>query len=87
MNVIQNIGIEFVLIALAIGIVLLVPKAASLLLKMAAQGAAGAIIMMGVNWLLGPMGIFVGINMVTVGVASLLGLPGVVSLYILQTIL
>ena len=72
------------LIIALIGVILLVPKVSAFALKIALQGGIGAIFMMLINIALTPLGLFVGINFVTVGIAGLLGIPGVVSMYILQ---
>ena len=85
-EIISSITLEVMLTIVAIGIILLVPRVTTFFLKAVAQGAIGAVIMVAFNFALSPLGVFVGVNFITVGVAGLLGLPGVVSLYILQAL-
>ena len=86
-SILNNIGIEVLIIVMIIGILLLIPKLAVLFLKAIVQGSIGAIIMLAVNFVLTPLGLFVGINIITVAVVGILGLPGLLSLYILQFII
>ena len=66
---------------------MLVERPLRLLLRMAAGGAAGVLGMLSANILLAPFGLFVGINIATVLVVGLLGLPGFVTLYIASYLL
>ena len=67
--------------------VLFVPKLGVVVLKLLGQAGVGSLVILGANWLLGGVGLFVGLNLVTVMVVGLLGLPGVVSLYVLSVII
>ena len=78
----------WVLVAMgAVLALLFVPKLGVVVLKLAAQAGVGSLVIMGINWALGGFGLFVGLNLVTVLVTGLLGLPGVVSLYVLSVII
>ena len=67
----------------AVIVMLMIPKVGVFALKLGGQAAVGALLILGLNWALGGFDLFVGLNVITVTVAGLLGLPGVVSLYIL----
>lgn len=77
-------SIEFLLVILGIGVLLLIPQVSKFILKIGLQAGIGALVILGLNWVLGGFGMFVGLNVITVGVAGFLGLPGVASLYILS---
>ena len=69
---------------------LFVPKVGVFALKLAGQAGVGSLAIVGLNWALASLGfgtLFVGLNLITVGVSGLLGLPGVLSLYILSAII
>ena len=51
------------------------------------RSAVGAAAMLGVNLALAPMGLGVGVNLLTAFVVGVLGIPGFVSLYILKAFL
>lgn len=63
---------------------LLLPKPVEVLLKIGMQATLGLLALFGLNYLLLPLGYGVGLNLITFGVAGVLGLPGVVSLFVLQ---
>ena len=84
--ILNSITIEILLMVTAVGFILLVPKLTTLFLKMSLQGVVGIAFISGINFALSSFGVFVGVNFITVGIASVLGIPGVVSLYILQAI-
>ena len=88
LNLLQGVNLN--LVFLIIGVVLLLmllPKPFKFFLRFTSQGVVGFLAIIGLNFLLLPLGIGVGINLVTLGVAAVLGVPGVVSLYILEAFL
>ncbi|MCL2853425.1 MAG: pro-sigmaK processing inhibitor BofA family protein [Defluviitaleaceae bacterium] len=71
------IGVCVVLI-----IYLLFSNPLKMLVRVALGGAAGVVGMLAMNTFLAPLGVFVGINPVTVLLVGILGLPGFAMLYI-----
>ena len=57
------------------------------LLKLLANSVFGAVAMFAINTVFGFTGLGVGINMVTIITAGVLGLPGIAALYIVRIIL
>ena len=57
------------------------------LLKLLANSVFGAVAMFAINTVFGFTGLDVGINMVTIITAGVLGLPGIAALYIVRIIL
>ena len=57
------------------------------LLRIVANSVFGAVAMFAINTVFGFTGLGVGINLVTVLTAGLLGLPGIAALYIVRIIL
>ena len=82
-------GVSWVVLLAMAGVLVLlfVPKMGVVMLKWAGQAGVGSLLVMGFNWVFGGIGLFVGLNVVTVGVMGLLGLPGMVALYILSAII
>lgn len=80
-------SVQFLLIILALGVILLIPKVGVFVLKIVAQAGIGSLVILGINWIFSGLDIFVGLNIITVSVAGLLGIPGVASLYILSALI
>ncbi|MBQ2752889.1 MAG: pro-sigmaK processing inhibitor BofA family protein [Firmicutes bacterium] len=57
------------------------------LLKLLANSVFGAVALFAINTVFGFTGLGVGINMVTIITAGVLGLPGIAALYIVRIIL
>lgn len=78
-----NLNVLFIGMGALLGVMLL-PRPLEFLMKAAVHGVLGLAVLFGLNFFLVPMGMGVGVNVITLGVATLLGIPGVVSLYILE---
>lgn len=76
-----------ILAGIAILIIMIFPKPLKLLLRTITQGMGGAVGLMIFNFILSPIGWYVGINWVTILIIGILGLPGLIFLYLLNTIL
>ena len=76
------IGACIILIAL-----MLFERPIRALARVALSGAAGAVGMLAANTFLAPLGIFVGINPLTVLIVAFLGLPGFVVMYVVSALL
>ena len=81
-----NLNILF-MVAGGILLLMLLPKPIEFLLKLTSQGVVGLLAILGLNFMLMPLEVGIGVNVITLGVATLLGIPGVVSLYILEVFL
>ncbi|MCL1936144.1 MAG: pro-sigmaK processing inhibitor BofA family protein [Defluviitaleaceae bacterium] len=80
-------SIEIVLTILGIAIILFIPKLTIFLLKLLIQSVLGTGVIFALNFFLAPFGLFVGINIITMFIVGLLGIPGILSLYILSFII
>ena len=58
-----------------------------MLIKLALSCAVGAAAIYGINFIIGGLGLKVGINLFTAAVSGILGLPGVAALYIVKMII
>lgn len=58
-----------------------------MLIKLALSCGAGAAAIYGINFIIGGLGLKVGINLFTAAVSGILGLPGVAALYIVKMII
>ena len=67
--------------------VILFAKPLKMLLKMSAQAAAGMAAAYILNFILSPLSLSIGINSLNALVVGILGLPGLLSLYIIQAML
>ena len=74
----------FIIVCIAILLLMLIPNPLKLFLILLKQTAVGAALMFGLNFVLAPFSIFVSINVLTLAVVGLLGVPGVISMYVLQ---
>ena len=66
---------------------LIFAKPLKLVFKLLINSVIGIFALVGMNFLLSPLGLAVGINAVTVLVCAVLGIPGFACLYICQLIL
>lgn len=55
--------------------------------KVIFNGIIGSVCIYIANYIFSPLGFFVGINLLTFAVAGILGIPGVISLYIINAFL
>lgn len=75
-------------ICCAVVICMVFSKPLKLLLRVGINAAAGSAIVYGLNLVLGPLtGLEIGLNIVTIAVLGVLGLPGIVALFAVQAIL
>lgn len=55
------------------------------IIKMCVQGIVGVMCVMGINWMI-PVAYQVTIDFISIGIMAVVGIPGVILLYILQFI-
>jgi inhibitor of the pro-sigma K processing machinery len=76
------------LVGLAVAVLfMLFGRAVKALARLICRSAVGAVAIFAVDFLLSPMGLFVGINAVTALITGVLGIPGLVMLYAVRWIL
>ena len=80
----SSLDFTMLMIATCIALIALMLLSSPLntLARIALSGAVGTIGILAANVFLSPLGIFVGINILTVLTVGLLGLPGFITLYI-----
>ncbi|HOQ15895.1 MAG TPA: pro-sigmaK processing inhibitor BofA family protein [Defluviitaleaceae bacterium] len=82
---------EFLMTLIIIGSVILVlmiyPKPLKILLRIIIQALGGIAGLYIFNFVLSPLGWFVGINWTTILIIGILGIPGLIFLYLLNLIL
>jgi inhibitor of the pro-sigma K processing machinery len=71
----------------AVVALLLLGKPTKMPMRIVKSGVVGGVFMIILNAVLYPFGIFVGINVVTLVVAGMLGIPGVLLLYVSAMVL
>lgn len=75
---------QIIIVCAIILVLLLIQNPLRLLFTFLKQAVVGALIMTGLNFALAPFSIFVGLNGLTLTVAGVLGVPGLISLYLIQ---
>ncbi|HOA80364.1 MAG TPA: pro-sigmaK processing inhibitor BofA family protein [Defluviitaleaceae bacterium] len=82
---------EILMILILIGVIILAlmiyPKPLKVLLRIIIQALGGVVGLFIFNFILSPIGWFVGINWTTILIIGLLGIPGFAFLYLLNIIL
>lgn len=76
---------DFLILLIIAGVIILTimvfPKPVKLLLRTIIQGVGGVLGLLIFNFLLSPLGWYVGINWATILIIAILGIPGMVFLY------
>ncbi|NLK98937.1 pro-sigmaK processing inhibitor BofA family protein [Defluviitalea saccharophila] len=79
---------DFLILLIIAGVIILTimvfPKPVKLLLRTIIQGVGGVLGLLIFNFLLSPLGWYVGINWATILIIAILGIPGMVFLYFLN---
>ncbi|WP_058486679.1 pro-sigmaK processing inhibitor BofA family protein [Defluviitalea phaphyphila] len=82
---------DFLIYLIWIGVIILIfmvfPKSFKFLIRSIIQGLGGAIGLMIFNFILSPIGWYVGVNWITIFIIAILGLPGFILLYIVNNVL
>ncbi|NLM13041.1 MAG: sigmaK-factor processing regulatory BofA [Epulopiscium sp.] len=73
-----------ILVGLIILIIMVFPKPFKILLRTIIQGIGGILGLLIFNFLLSPLGWYVGINWATILIIAVLGIPGMIFLYFLN---
>jgi len=73
-----------IMLSIAIIVFVIIPKSVKFFVKFLLQSGIGVLSMTFLNQLLYGFGIFVGVNYITVLIAGILGIPGLISMYLLQ---
>ena len=82
-----NIIIWMIVICVAAVAVMMFTKPIKTIARIFIQAILGSALMYITNFALAPFAIFVGVNILTVFIVGVLGLPGLFTLYILQVFL
>lgn len=82
-----SIIVSMIVICLAMIALLVMAKPIKLLLGIFLNSVVGAVALVVSNYILAPLGVAVGINLLTLGFIGLLGLPGFCALILIQAIL
>ncbi|MDD3570402.1 MAG: pro-sigmaK processing inhibitor BofA family protein [Lachnospiraceae bacterium] len=82
-----TIIVSMIVVCLALISLLVMAKPLKVLLGIILNSAIGAVALMASNYVLAPLGVAVGINLLTVGFIGVLGLPGFLALILIQAIL
>lgn len=82
-----SIIVSMIVVCLALIALLVMAKPIKVLLGVILNSAVGAVALVVSNYLLAPLGVAVGINLLTVGFVGILGLPGFLALMLIQAIL
>lgn len=82
-----SIIVSMIVVCLALIALLVMAKPIKVLLGIVLNSAVGAVALVVTNYILAPLGVAVGINLLTVGFIGILGLPGFFALILIQAIL
>ena len=82
----SDIIMLMIAVCVVLVIVMLFSNPLKALARVAVSGAAGAMGMLAVNTMLAPFGVSVGINLITVLIVGILGIPGFIMLYVTSLI-
>lgn len=82
----NDLLIALILIGVVILTVIIFPKPLKILLRTIIQGLGGVLGLLIFNIILSPIGWYVGINWATILIIGALGIPGIIFLYLLNTI-
>lgn len=82
-----SIIVSMIVVCLALIALLVMAKPIKVLLGVILNSAVGAVALVVSNYLLAPLGVAVGINLLTVGFVGILGMPGFLALILIQAIL
>jgi inhibitor of the pro-sigma K processing machinery len=82
-----SIIVSMIVVCLALIALLVMAKPIKLVLGLILNSAVGALALVVSNYVLAPLGVAVGINLLTVGFIGILGLPGFCALILIQAIL
>ena len=76
----------FIILCAVLLILIIIPNPLKLFATFMKQTVFGAMAMAFLNFALAPFSIFIGVNVVTILIVGLLGLPGLVSMYLIQVL-
>lgn len=80
----ENVTFFMIFVCAAVLLFLIFSKHLKLVIKFLFNGLIGVVGISVANYFFLPMGIYVGINAVTLIVSCLLGIPGIISMYIIS---
>lgn len=58
-----------------------------LLYKIIINSVLGILALIGINFIISPLGLSVGVNLLTIAIIGVLGIPGFICLYLMQILL
>lgn len=82
-----SVIVAMIAVCIAFIVLLCMAKPIKFMLRILLNSAVGLVALMVSNYVLAPLGVAVGINILTLGFIGILGLPGFFALILMQAIL